>query len=205
MSKTTIPAEWELSRLLHEIRNTQHEILRHVKRIEHCACKRVTSVRIRQIGGAMQPIAGAGSFYPKPEAVKQPEPSPVEAQFKETDKLSETQTAVIGIVVGATGSFVADLIDQDGNVITDPATIAATTLTWSSADTTNEPVVSSGTAGDLSATITVPSGASPNPTGALLTVTTEAGISGSVDVPVLPGTTPPPAITVTGVVIRQTA
>jgi hypothetical protein len=150
----------------------------------------------------MSPISGAGSFYPKSDP---PTPPNQAAQFKEKDTMSEVQTAVLGIVIGATGSFVADLIDQNGNVITDAATIAATTLTWASADTTNEPVVSSGSAGDLGATITVPSTAPANPTGALVTATTQAGVAGSVNVPVLPSVTPPPPITVSGVVIRQTA
>lgn len=223
--KTEVPAEWELSKILLEIREffriwperhdrqdrrlreieeTQREILKRLERIEHCACKRVVSYRIRQTGGSMQPIEGAGSHFPRPEEVKPSvSAAPVEAKFKEKEAMAETQTPVIGILVGATGSFEADPIDQNGDVITDPAILSTLTLTWASADTTNEPVVSSGTTGDLGATITVPASAVDGP-GALLTVTDQNGISGSVDVPVLPAITPP-VTTVSGYVIRQTA
>jgi hypothetical protein len=151
----------------------------------------------------MQPIEGAGSFYPK--AV---EPVKVEAQFHHPEEatVAETQSAVIGIVQGATGTFVADLIDENGNVITDPTIIASATLTWSSSDTINEPVVASGTAGDLGASITVPVAAPVNAVGATLTVTTNLGITDSVAVPVLAGTPPPPPpTTIAAVVLRQTA
>lgn len=198
--------EIQLWHILNRVLEVMLDFRERLERIERCACKkRVVGYRIRQVGGDMQPISGAGSFYPKPEAVKQPEPSPAEAQFKESDKLSETQTAVIGVVAGATGTFVADAIDQNGNVITDPAILSGLTIVWSSSDTTDEPVVSSGTAGDLGASITVPATAPANTTGATLSVVDQNGIGGSVAVPVLPATTPPPPVTVAGYVIRQTA
>lgn len=150
----------------------------------------------------MSPIQGAGSHFPR-----EVEPVKVEAQVETAKEaeVAETQAPVTGIVQGATGTFVVDLIDENGNVITDPAIISSVTLTWSSSDTVNEPVVSSGTAGDLGASISVPATAPVDSTGALLTVTTDNGITGSVDVPVLAGTPPPPPpTTIAGVLIRQT-
>lgn len=152
----------------------------------------------------MMPIQGAGSFFPKGED----QPVKEQAQFhhEEKDTVTETQTAVVGIVQGATGTFVADLIDENGNVITDPTIIASVKLTWSSTDTTNEPVVSSGTPGDLGASITVPATAPVDSIGATVSVETDGGVSGAVSVPVLAGTPPPPPpTTIAGVIVRQTA
>lgn len=114
-----------------------------------------------------------------------------------------TQAPVVGIKIGATGTFLATPVDAQGNVVVLPAGIIPT---WTSTDLTNAPVVAA--ADGLTATDTVPSTAPPTLVGTSFTLSVSAILA---DGTVGTGTTPVPFLAATtvgpfaGFVITQTS
>lgn len=98
-----------------------------------------------------------------------------------------TQSPVTGIVVGATGTFLATPVDASGNAVTLPAGIIPT---WTSSDVTNAPVVPS--ADGLTVSVTTLASA---PVGGSFTLSltatlaTGAVVTGTVNVPFLAAST----------------
>jgi hypothetical protein len=124
-------------------------------------------------------------------------------QLKEGEFDMPAQEPVVGIKIGATGTFLATPVDAQGNVVTLPAGIVPT---WTSTDTLNAPVVAA--TDGLTATDTVPSTTSAALVGTNFTLSVTAtladGTAGS-------GTTPVPFLAsgvvgpFAGFVITQTS
>lgn len=101
-----------------------------------------------------------------------------------------TQSPVVGIAIGATGTFLATPVDASGNTVTLPAGIVPT---WTSSDTTNAPVVPS--ADGLTVTVSVPSTAPTTLVGTTFTLSLAATlangavVTGTVNVPFLSAST----------------
>lgn len=102
-------------------------------------------------------------------------------------EIMPTQSPVTGIVVGATGTFLATPVDASGNAVTLPAGIIPT---WTSSDVTNAPVVPS--ADGLTVSVTTLASA---PVGGSFTLSltatlaTGAVVTGTVNVPFLAAST----------------
>jgi len=100
-----------------------------------------------------------------------------------------TQQPVVGVKIGATGTFQETYTDPSGNPITLPTGI---TPTWTSSDTVNAPVVAS--ADGTTATVTVPTTAPTTLVGTtfLLNITATLAdgtvVNGAVAVPFLAAT-----------------
>lgn len=100
------------------------------------------------------------------------------------------QSPVVGIVIGATGSFLATPVDAAGNVVTLPAGIVPT---WTSSDLTNAPVVAA--VDGLTATDAVPASAPATLVGTTFALSVSATLAdgttgtGTVSVPFLASTT----------------
>lgn len=96
------------------------------------------------------------------------------ASFNITDKgvipMSVAQGPLAGIGAGQSAVVTANGFDSSGNPST-PASLALVTLVWTSSDSVNFPVSSSGNVGDLNATVSVPASAVPNADGSLPTAT----------------------------------
>ena len=114
-----------------------------------------------------------------------------------------TQGSLLGIAPGATATFTANPLDENGNPIALPDGVVPT---WTSSDTTNGPVVAA--ADGLTATVTVPETAATG-TGFTLfvsaTLPSGATPAGSAVVPIDAVTPPPPPpiSTVASFVITQ--
>lgn len=74
--------------------------------------------------------------------------------------MSVAQGPLAGIAAGATATLTANPFDPSGNP-SNPASVAPVVLVWTSSDPVNFPVASSGTAGDLTATVAPPATADP--------------------------------------------
>lgn len=105
-------------------------------------------------------------------------------------EIMPTQSPVVGIAIGATGTFLATPVDASGNTVTLPAGIVPT---WTSSDTTNAPVVPS--ADGLTVTVSVPSTAPTTLVGTTFTLSLAATlangtvVTGTVNVPFLSAST----------------
>lgn len=126
------------------------------------------------------------------------------------DKMSVTQGPLTGIVAGQSALLTANLFDPNGNPVTDPAIIGLVTLVWTSADTTNMPVSSSGTAGDLTAVCSPPAGATVGATASVSVAFVAPLADGSnptgaaTETVLTSAPPPPPPVAVAQIIITQT-
>lgn len=135
------------------------------------------------------------------------------ASFNITDKgvipMSVAQGPLAGIGAGQSAVLTANGFDPSGNPST-PASLALVVLVWTSSDPVNFPVSSSGNAGDLNATVSVPATVDPAATATISVAQASPLADGSNAigsatefVPTVTPPPPPPPVNIAQFIITQ--